>query len=48
VGESEHKRKAKYYRLTGAGRRQLQQEARNWNRMADIIAGILNTAPEEL
>jgi DNA-binding PadR family transcriptional regulator len=47
-GESEHKRKAKYYRLTAAGRRQLQQEARNWNRMADIIAGILNTAPEEL
>jgi PadR family transcriptional regulator, regulatory protein PadR len=47
-GESEHKRKAKYYRLTSAGRRQLQQEARNWNRMADIIAGILNTAPEEL
>lgn len=47
-GESENKRKAKYYRLTAAGRRQLQQEARNWNRMANIIAGILNTAPEEL
>lgn len=47
-GESENKRKAKYYRLTAAGRRHLQQEARNWNRMADIIAGILNTAPEEL
>ena len=47
-GESENKRKAKYYHLTAAGRRQLQQEARNWNRMADIIAGILNTAPEEL
>jgi transcriptional regulator len=47
-GESENKRKAKYYRLTAAGRRQLLQEARNWNRMADIIAGILNTAPEQL
>jgi len=47
-GESENKRQAKYYRLTAAGRRQLHQEARNWNRMADIIAGILNTAPEEL
>jgi PadR family transcriptional regulator PadR len=47
-GESENKRKAKYYRLTAAGRRQLQAETRNWNRMADIIAGILNTAPEEL
>ena len=47
-GESENKRKAKYYRLTAAGRRQLQQEKRNWNRMADIIADILNTAAEEL
>jgi transcriptional regulator len=47
-GESENKRKAKYYRLTAAGRRQLQQETRNWNRMTDIIAGILNTAREQL
>ena len=46
--ESENKRKAKYYRLTAAGRRQLQQERRNWNLMADIIAVILNTAAEEL
>ena len=47
-GESEKKRKAKYYCLTVAGRRQLHQETRDWNRMADIIAGILKTAPEEL
>lgn len=47
-GESENKRKAKYYRLTAVGRRQLQEETRSWNRMADIIAGILNTSPEEL
>ena len=47
-GESENKRKAKYYQLTAAGRRQLHEETRNWNRMADIIAGILNTSPEEL
>jgi len=47
-GESENKRKAKYYRLTAAGRRQLHEETRNWNRMADIIAGILNISPEEL
>src|SRR5580704_7549866 len=47
-GESENKRKAKYYHLTAAGRRQLQQEPRDWNRMADIIDGILKTAPEEL
>jgi PadR family transcriptional regulator PadR len=46
-GESENKRKARFYRLTPAGRRHLQQETRNWNRMADIIAGILDTPPEE-
>ena len=31
-GESENKRKAKYYRLTATGRRQLQEAARSWNR----------------
>jgi len=47
-GESENKRQAKYYRLTAAGRRQLQDETGRWNRMADIIAGILDTKPEEI
>ena len=47
-GESENKRKAKYYRLTAAGRRQLQAESEQWNRMAEIIAGILQTKPEEV
>src|SRR5438874_335729 len=47
-GESENKRKARFYRLTAAGRRQLQQETRDWNRMADIIAGILQTPPEKV
>ncbi len=47
-GESENKRKAKYYRLTAAGKRQLQNEADKWNRMASVIADILNTAPGEV
>ena len=47
-GESENKRKAKYYRLTVAGKRRLQTEAQKWNRMADVIAGILGTKPEEV
>ena len=47
-GESENKRKAKYYRLTAAGKRRLQTETENWNRMADVIAGILGTKPEEV
>ena len=46
-GQSENRRRARYYRLTAAGRRHLQEETRNWNRMADIIAGILHAAPEE-
>jgi PadR family transcriptional regulator, regulatory protein PadR len=47
-GESENKRKAKYYRLTAAGKRKLQTEAAKWNRMADVIAGILQSTPEEV
>jgi PadR family transcriptional regulator PadR len=46
-GESENKRKAKYYRLTAAGRRQLQSETERWNRMTDVIGGILRTAREK-
>ena len=47
-GESENNRKAKYYRLTTAGKRRLQTETDNWKRMADVIAGILRTTPEEV
>ncbi len=47
-GESENKRKAKYYRLTAAGKRKLQTEAEKWNRMADVISGILQSTPEEV
>jgi PadR family transcriptional regulator, regulatory protein PadR len=47
-GESENMRKAKYYRLTAAGKRRLHTEADKWNRMADVIAGILGTTPEEV
>lgn len=47
-GESENNRKAKYYRLTATGKRQLQLEAEKWNRMTDVIGGILRTASEEL
>jgi PadR family transcriptional regulator PadR len=47
-GESENKRKAKYYRLTEAGKRRFQTEAEKWNRMTDVIAGILRTKPKEV
>jgi PadR family transcriptional regulator, regulatory protein PadR len=47
-GESENKRKAKFYRLTAEGKRRLQAEADKWNRMAELIAGILHTRPEQI
>ena len=47
-GESENNRKAQYYRLTAAGKRRLQSETEKWNRMAEVIAGILHRTPEEV
>ena len=47
-GDSENNRRAKYYRLTAAGRKRLDSETEKWNRMAGIIAGILRATPESL
>jgi len=47
-GESDNKRKAKFYRLTVAGRCQLHAETEKWKRMASLIAGVLRTTPEEI
>lgn len=47
-GESENNRKAKYYRLTAAGRRRLKTETEKWNRMAEVIRGIMAAQPEEI
>ena len=40
-GMSENNRRARFYSLTKAGRRQLALEAKNWERMAGIIARLL-------
>ena len=40
-GESETNRRAKYYRLTKAGRRQLDTETQRWGRVAIAIASAL-------
>jgi transcriptional regulator len=45
-GQSENNRKAKYYRLTAAGRRRLHAETEKWNRMADAIGAILRATVE--
>ncbi|MGH9821905.1 MAG: PadR family transcriptional regulator [Blastocatellia bacterium] len=47
-GESENNRKAKFYRLTVSGKRRLLVEAEKWNRMSDVIGGILRTTSEEV
>jgi PadR family transcriptional regulator, regulatory protein PadR len=43
-GVSENNRRAKYYRLTAAGKKQLQAETEHWGRMATAIHRILGTA----
>ena len=45
-GESENNRKAKYYKLTRAGRERLGEETKKWNRMAGIIGTILRATAE--
>lgn len=40
-GTSENNRRAKFYRLTGKGRRQLQIETSKWDKLAGAIARIL-------
>ncbi len=47
-GQSENNRRAKYYRLTAAGRRRLRDETAGWNRLASAIAAALNTTSEEV
>jgi transcriptional regulator len=44
-GVSENNRKAKYYRLTAAGRRQLRKETEEWEEATSIVARFL--APKE-
>ena len=40
-GQSENKRRAKFYAITAAGRRQLRREAENWERIAAVIGRLL-------
>jgi transcriptional regulator len=46
-GISENNRKAKYYRLTAAGKRRLGEETAGWKRSADAIATALAAVPEK-
>ena len=42
-GESENNRRAKFYRLTTAGRRQLKEETNQWARISAAMASALGT-----
>lgn len=43
-GPSENNRRAKFYRLTKTGRKQLEKERASWERLAAAVAQILETA----
>ena len=43
-GLSENNRRAKYYRLTGEGRRRLREETRTWERYAEAVGKVLGAA----
>jgi transcriptional regulator len=43
-GQSENNRRAKYYRLSAAGRRQLKAEVAEWSRIASAIEAALSSA----
>jgi PadR family transcriptional regulator len=45
-GVSENNRRARYYSLTRTGRKQLDREANDWNRMTAIMARVLGTSEE--
>ena len=47
-GESENNRKAKFYKLTPAGSRQLKSEAEKWSQMTDVVNSILNATREQI
>src|SRR5437016_6764824 len=45
-GASDNNRKAKFYRLTRAGRKQVQKEAREWEQTTEILARFLSPKEE--
>ncbi len=47
-GTSDNNRRAKYYRLTGAGRKRLREESESWNRLVAAIATALRALPNEV
>jgi PadR family transcriptional regulator PadR len=47
-GDSENNRRAKYYRLTAAGKRRLRDEVAYWERLSEAIGLVLSAATEDI
>ena len=47
-GESENNRKAKYYKLTAAGRKRFKEELDYWQRFSEAVGLALKAAPEDV
>ena len=47
-GVSENNRRARFYKITRLGRKQLEAEARRWDQTASIVSRFLNPAESEL
>ena len=46
-GKSENNRRAKFYRLTAAGRRRLGEEEASWKRLVAAMTAALTATPQE-
>jgi transcriptional regulator len=46
-GTSENNRKARFYRLTPAGRSALARERSRWERLTEAVGRVLNTSPDK-
>ena len=47
-GTSENNRRARFYRLTRAGRKQLQAETRDWQQTTEIVSRFFELKPEDV
>jgi transcriptional regulator len=47
-GTSENNRRAKFYRLTAAGKRRLGEEEAGWHRLVAAMSSVLTAKPEEI
>jgi PadR family transcriptional regulator PadR len=46
-GESDNNRRAKFYRITKAGQKRLNNELEGWTRLSEAIASVMSAKPKE-